>query len=439
MTDQPEMRLWPFLTGRARNCGHRTVVVPRFLAGTALANDLAGHLGSGITATDEPPEWAFIQPLAAPLATATATATATRSLYAVFWRYTPQKADFGLGDGPLLDNGHRAIVVTEGLIVEVPTGSALLPTLTDADMRAAHAAVIPAYQRFWQQDEDYHTTLSDAVTPALGTVLPARKLQGEQSPPPPAPLPGPGWSWQDRSSQRSANSQAAPLRRAIAAVAGAALIAGAIGYALSRRGSPTIAATPAATSHSSRPSAPPMAPGMMTVITTTGPGGTWATGTTVTGSTRPLIDRWNGKQWVPCTISPTVTGTVTQLRATSPRNAWALVFDAHASIPTVLSWNGTLWAKAASPGIANISGLVLTGGSPLVFSGQGKVTLYDSRSRRWATPGLLAANVVSLDSMSAGPGDVVWALGTIRQSGAIVPATWRLTKAGWHQESLPPA
>src|SRR5215469_7885736 len=133
MIEQSGAQLWPFLTGRARAAGHRDIVVPGFLAGTALAGELVTIVGTGVTPDKASPDEAFVQQLTGP----PAGLAATGALCAVFRRYRPRKSDFGLGgEEPLLDGSSRRFAVTEGFIVESPVEDCLSAGLTIIDMEA---------------------------------------------------------------------------------------------------------------------------------------------------------------------------------------------------------------------------------------------------------------------------------------------------------------
>lgn len=69
-------------------------------------------------------------------------------------------------------------------------------------------------------------------------------------------------------------------------------------------------------------------------------------GETISGT--PLVERWNGSRWsvVP---SPRTSGVLTDVAATSSRDAWAVGFVPRTERPLVLHWNGRGWGSVELP------------------------------------------------------------------------------------------
>jgi len=77
----------------------------------------------------------------------------------------------------------------------------------------------------------------------------------------------------------------------------------------------------------------------------------WAVGDWFGGavSPRPLIEHWNGKKWTPLQ-GPSVQGTLTDVLALSPRNAWAVGEQGRSEKRTLIEhWDGSKWTVVPSP------------------------------------------------------------------------------------------
>lgn len=62
----------------------------------------------------------------------------------------------------------------------------------------------------------------------------------------------------------------------------------------------------------------------------------------------PLIEHWNGVRW---SVSPTpsISGVLTDVAATSRRDAWAVGFVPRSEKPLILHWNGQHWTQVKLP------------------------------------------------------------------------------------------
>jgi hypothetical protein len=82
--------------------------------------------------------------------------------------------------------------------------------------------------------------------------------------------------------------------------------------------------------------------GGLSDVAATSPRNAWAVGSTLYN---PLIEHWNGTSWQP-TIG-TLNGGFNAVSATSARNAWAVGSTIYN--PLIEHWNGTAWQRIPSP------------------------------------------------------------------------------------------
>jgi hypothetical protein len=202
---------WPFLISRARVSGHRAVVIPQFIAGTPLAEILPQAAG----ADETPPGHAVLREISY---------SGAGPLTLVFRVFRATQADFGIGDGALLDSSSRPILAIEGLIIRHPARTCERAGLSQADLDHAHQAVVPSYQRFWQQDRHYQTETSTQLKAAT----PGRLLALHRVPAWKAPASMPGTT--AIPAQRSAKRRIAAIAvAAVSAAAAAAVISHVLG------------------------------------------------------------------------------------------------------------------------------------------------------------------------------------------------------------------
>jgi hypothetical protein len=204
------LALWPFLVGRTRTAGHREVVVPALLADTPFGRAIA--LAAG--AEETPDGHAVLREIRGPR---------SGPLCMVFRVFQPRQSDFDLGgDQPLLDGSGRPIVMSEGFFVERSARQCVAAQFGRDDLADAHAAVIPAYQRFWRDEDSYSVILSQPITVAgRGEPLLLDRVRAWESS---TALP--------RSPQQQGRRRLP--RKAVTALAGTALIAAGVGYCLNR-------------------------------------------------------------------------------------------------------------------------------------------------------------------------------------------------------------
>jgi hypothetical protein len=115
---------------------------------------------------------------------------------------------------------------------------------------------------------------------------------------------------------------------------------------------------PVSLAQTSSPAADPSysGPGELTSVAVISPASAWAVGTTAAG--KPLIVRWNGRNWKP-SRTPNLPGHLTHLNsvaAVSASSAWA-VGTTGAGQALTLHWNGRTWKRIPS----EISHAQLTG------------------------------------------------------------------------------
>jgi hypothetical protein len=115
------------------------------------------------------------------------------------------------------------------------------------------------------------------------------------------------------------------------------------------------------------PTPSPGASGCLTAVTAVSPSNAWAVGWTavnhLSGPRRTLVLHWNGTRWarVASPAPPKASSELNGVSAISARNAWAVgdVVRNQASRTLVLHWNGARWLTAASPsqGFSVLSGV----------------------------------------------------------------------------------
>jgi hypothetical protein len=137
-------------------------------------------------------------------------------------------------------------------------------------------------------------------------------------------------------------------------------------------------------------------------------------GEVVSGS--PLIERWNGTRWsvVP---SPKISGDLTDVAATSPRDAWAVGFVPRSEKPLILHWDGRRWSQVELPtevgstyAVAAISpkDVWAVGTTHPGYQTRGEISHWDGRT--WTR--LTAVQDAALkDVVALSPRDV-WVVGT---------------------------
>lgn len=411
---------WPFLTGRARSTGHRDIVLPAILSGTPFAGKLSSLVGSGQHSYAEMPGEAVICKLAGP-----GSGQWTAGLYAVFRRYRPRAADFGVGgDEPLLDGSSRPIAMTEGLLIEGPR----LPDLTTADMAAAHAEVLPAFQRFWHEEGQFARACSRPLELTnRGAPLPVRDMHGK--PVPPGSLlagPPPATNPPDPPGVPPAPDPPVPVpgkarrRRWPAAVAG-----GAAGVAVTVAVISAIIPRPEASWKVVQETAPGTT---LTAVTEAGPGSVWVGGWHQSGGTTvPVAERRNGRHWIQAPFPPGTRGRVTLLQAGPSGGAWAVVSRGQDSPATLFQSAGRSWT-ARPPEVPP--------GTSAMTAGQDGVWLFSQRpgldalyySGRLAVPVPVpepATGITSTATASAGDG---WAAGALPGQQ---PVIYQWSGAGW--------
>jgi hypothetical protein len=205
------------LVSRTRAAGHREVVIPDFMSGTSLEQVLSLVAGADETAAGH----AVLREIRGP---------DLGPLSVVFRVFRPVQSDYGLGsDRPLLDGSSRPILAAEGLVIQRSARACEASGLTRADLEHAHITVVPAYQRFWHEENEYRTQTSRPIkVGASGTQLILHRAQPWDSP---TPSPTPALA----SQRRPASGRSRKIRRAAAALAGLVLIAGGLSYYLSRQ------------------------------------------------------------------------------------------------------------------------------------------------------------------------------------------------------------
>jgi hypothetical protein len=68
-------------------------------------------------------------------------------------------------------------------------------------------------------------------------------------------------------------------------------------------------------------------------------------------SASPLIEHWDGRRWS-VVASPKISGSLTDVAATSRRDAWAVGWegrDPRSAAPLMLHWDGRRWSRVALP------------------------------------------------------------------------------------------
>ena len=103
----------------------------------------------------------------------------------------------------------------------------------------------------------------------------------------------------------------------------------------------------------------------------------------------PLIEHWDGKRW-PSSASPRITGVLSDVAATSRRDAWTVGWNPRSAGPLVLHWDGTRWSQVTVPArsgparaVAALSPRdVWVVGSSDLYRDVGEISHWDGR--RWA-------------------------------------------------------
>jgi hypothetical protein len=138
--------------------------------------------------------------------------------------------------------------------------------------------------------------------------------------------------------------------------------------------------------------------------------GGWTGGEVVSAS--PLIEYWNGTRWS-VVSTPKARGLLTDVAATSRRDAWAVGAAPGSRAPLILHWNGRRWSRTSSRlrfeprSVASISPadvwVVGTSGSGA------EIAHWDGK--RWTRA--LALGNASLEDVTAISRGDVWAVGSI--------------------------
>ena len=136
-------------------------------------------------------------------------------------------------------------------------------------------------------------------------------------------------------------------------------------------------------------------------------------GEIVSGS--PLIEHWDGKRWS-VSASPRITGVLSDVAATSRRDAWTVGWNPRSAGPLVLHWDGTRWSQVTVPAevratraVAALSPRdVWVVGSSDLYRDVGEISHWDGR--RWAR--VFTKPDASLTDIAAISRRDVWAVGT---------------------------
>lgn len=419
------LQVWPFLIGRARNVGQREVAVPRLLAGTPLAGTLGSIVGIGADGTGASRAGeAVLQEIGGP---------GRRRFYAVFRMSEARGSDFGLGgDDRLLDRNHRPILITEGFLVDGPARDRAAADFTVGDLDAAHEAVVPAYRRFWQEEERYQTVFTDPVrAPGAGAPLRLSRMPGragndgvQASRPRPVlsrlalPRPAPG---------------GCRRRLGAAVLLGVGFIAAGIAIALS---SPSGSAQAPGWEVASMGKPPG---GSLVTVTAAGPDDAWAGGGTIGGRhPLPLAEHWDGQSWSGSALPAGLTGKITIIRALPSGGAWAFDRDDRAGTETALRWNGRSWEVSARwPAAAHMLAADAVAIGPRdvwVFSTTGQARHYDGRT--WRSP-VSVPGIRGFVSASAVSGDDVWVFGASGARGVVKTVAARYNGRVWKRVPIP--
>jgi hypothetical protein len=160
----------------------------------------------------------------------------------------------------------------------------------------------------------------------------------------------------------------------------------------------------------------------------------WAGGGPSRATGKAVIEHWHGGRWTVSKLPSGLSGTISELSASSWNNVWAFGGPVHGNGGFALRWNGHRWRvmKRWST-LTSVAGVVVR--SPVdvwVFSRvNGFVQHYNGHS--WQAVRVVA-NVSSFESVTSLPNGAIWAItgglitvivrGTVSKSGVY---TWRTT------------
>ena len=129
----------------------------------------------------------------------------------------------------------------------------------------------------------------------------------------------------------------------------------------------------------------------------------------------PLIEHWNGARWS-VSPGPNISGVLTDVAATSRRDAWAVGFVPRSEEPLVLHWNGQRWTQVKLPttigavdAVAALSSrdVWVVGTSHAGYSDTGEISHWDGRS--WTR--VVTRRDTQLADVAALSHDDVWVVG----------------------------